>query len=608
MFSMRTNAKRIFLYSFSFILMSSCTTAHRIASPSQPVTAIEIGQDPQIGCLDLAENFCNSLYSKNSLGNIEVIRPGGNISILQGETINDFNQQFYSYSRAKINGREKLPNTFNRILTEYSYFKKLQSLLTRSSRKQMTLQERIHFERLDKELESIWSMAFEETLLRRMVARFPSYHRIGQREMPPEYEIEYKKERRRLNNQISTALWSGNKNWAHVKETFKQLQYSFYRVIDRLDVDNSLKDDFKERIRTVQLALPGSRPEIEDNGCSSTTVNAFYYKYLNIITVCAGDFNTEDILQTLAHEMSHALDFSRSLYNFENRSELAVFQKNLRRQICTDKKIDCANWSLYKNDLQRLLQSLTNFNPPLKQFNQCLQLSRPGNIPTETDYARIAKSDTMSIFSSLADNDYFLRITKDKLPLRNGKNIKNPYYLNPCKYYHWSNDEEPPEDEINSLVYFTAEYMCSEKTSNEKFQSALEVSQSITEAVTIATLKASGEFSSDSTMMAEGFSSPSNERFADVFGSYAIKDYLSMFPSISDRRGKFLASISWLCTEPSLAAKFPEETLVQNKYLSSEHTSGTVRLKEIIGEPIQASLNCRKDFVEPECKLPLSGL
>lgn len=588
---------------FLLVLLSNCTSNQTHIKEQEEKFVIE--NNSEVGCFNLAENYCKSLYADSSLGNIEIIRPSGNISIRQGETLNNFSQQFYSYSRAKLKAKDKLPVIFNKTLDELDYFNKLNELLSRKPRSQMTLVERIHFDRLSSEVETIWDTALEETIIKRMTYQYPGFQRIANRDMPPEYEIEYQKVRRRLHNQISMALWHEDKNWAKVEATFEKLQESFSTVIDRLAIDESVKSDFKNRIKTIKLTLPGSRPEIPESECSSTTVNAFYYKYLNLITVCAGDFNSEDILQTLAHEMSHALDFSRSIYNFKMNTELVNIQKNIRKQVCETKKIDCNLWNNFKTELPNYLNKYLSYRPVLKEFNQCLKLKHDTLAPKEEDYQRIAKSGTGEIFSSFASSDNFLRITKERLPLRNGKIIKNPYYLNPCKYYHWSSDEEPPEDEINSLVYFTAEYMCTEGNLSEKFKQSLETSKKLTEQVLTETLKLGGEFSSNSAMIDEGFSSPSNERYADVFGSYVIKEYLKSFNSIEDRRGKFLASLSWLCSEPSLTSHFPEESLIQSKYLNSLHTSGNSRFKEILAQPIRSSLKCKKDFEINECFLPL---
>ena len=91
-------------------------------------------------------------------------------------------------------------------------------------------------------------------------------------------------------------------------------------MIDELDAPADLRNAWRERIDAVELVLPGSRPSVADDECVATKANAYYYTYLNLLTVCAGDFNSEDILQTLAHEMAHSLDLDRSRYLYQASS------------------------------------------------------------------------------------------------------------------------------------------------------------------------------------------------------------------------------------------------------------------------------------------------
>ena len=572
-------------------------------SPSADFQSFHVQSGKQLGCLSLNDKYCNSLHDPTSQGNLEVVRPKGVIRILQGETRNDFSQVFYQYSKAKIRRREALPRTLRGILDDRGYFVKLNALLNRSPRTQMSVFERIQYDRMAAEVSQIWTTALDETVLRRMVQKFPGYQRIRSREMPPEYEIEATKERRKLLNQVSLALWREDKNWSEVEATFQALQKSYLNVIARLNIDEETRADFSQRIRDVKLVLPGSTPEISDYECSSTTINAYYYRYLNVITVCAGDFNSEDILQTLAHEMAHALDITRSMYLFKMQSQLVKHQQRFRHQICTEKKVDCADWKAFKENIPKYLNEFDKFKPDLKSFNQCLKRRATTKTASSSDYQRIAQSTAVSSFSSLAGADYFLRIIKDKLPLKNGRMVKNPYYLNPCAYYLWTKEEEPPEDEINSLVYFTAEYSCGEASASERFRSSLETSKKFAEMVITKSLALAGEFSSHDRLMNEGFSSSPAERFADVMGSYAMADYLNQTPSIEDRRGKYLASISWLCEEPSLRTQFPEESSVENDFNEEVHTDGLFRIQEILSAPIRSSLQCQKDFQFKECSL-----
>jgi hypothetical protein len=198
-----------------------------------------------------------------------------------------------------------------------------------------------------------------------------------------------------------------------------------------------------------------------------------------------------------------------------------------------------------------------------------------------------------------------LRIIKKKLPLRNGKLNQNPYYLDPCKYYLWSHGEEPPEEELSSLVYFTAEYRCSSPDDGDRFRKAIEVSKDMTEKLLLSMLKLEGEFSTAEAMEREGFSSSPIERFADVLGSFAMSEFLQSSPHITDRRARFLAGSAWQCSEPSLTSRFPDESRVESEYSFTHHSEGLERRREILSEPMRVALNCEKDFEFPECPIPL---
>ncbi len=551
--------------------------------------------------------YCKFLYDPSALGNLEVIRPKGNIKILQGETNNDFSQVVYHYAKAKVARKDFLPKELRTGLKDLNYFKKLAELLDRPPLQLMSFDERVRYDRLNSEVDRIWESALDETVLGRMKRKYPGIHQIRNKEMPPEYDIEYQKERRNLLTQVSKALWKEDKNWAKVIETFQHLQEAYNQVIDRLDIDRETRAQFHERIQSVKLVLPGSIPEIADYECSSTTANAYYYKYLNIITVCAGDFNSEDILQTLAHELGHSLDVSRFTYLFKMKSELAQKQSGLRRQVCQEKKIECDQWEDFKKKLPERLAIFGQFKPELQETNQCLKRRPVLKTPTGEDYSRIAKNMTTSIYSSLAGGSFFLRIIKDQLPLRNGKLVKNPYYLDPCQYFLWTKEEEPPEDEINSLTYFTAEYSCQKLNNSEAFKKAIEVSKAMTEQVYTKMLQVSGQFSSNEFLVKEGFASSPVERFADVMGSAAVAEYMKRFPQVSDRRGKLLASVSWLCSEPSLKSRFPEESQIESDYSNDPHTDGFSRFQEILSAPLRESMQCRKDFTFSECALPMKS-
>lgn len=588
--------------------VSACTGTQSKTAKAPPPDILPSLQTPQgaIGCEKMMDDYCAFLYSPETLGNLEVPHLNESLKVLQGETENDFPEVYYRYSKAKLNNQNSLPADFLQTLSPYNYFDQLRRSLSRKARQHMTLAERLEAERLDSMLDSEWTEAINATVWIRLSKTYPGVFQLSDRQMPPEYEIESKKIHRVLISEISKALWHNDRNWKKVEDTFLKLKLTFAAVINTLDLDDNTKTSWKARINSMKLALPGSLPEISDDECSTTTINAYYYRYLDVITVCAGDFNSEDILLTLAHEMSHALDISRTMYLHKTQSALGVAEKDLRNRVCEgDPVFSCDNWEDFKKQFPERLQDLSVFHPDLLDFNRCLKRKPNTKTPGRDDLTRIAHTLTTNRYSNLATNSYFLRIIKRKIPLRNGRLNQNPYYLDPCKYYLWSHGEEPPEDELSSLVYFTAEYRCSDPDDPDRFRKAIEVSRSMTENLLYADLKMEGEFSASDIMEREGFSSSPIERFADVLGSYAMSAFLQTSPHIIDRRAQFLASSAWQCSEPSLNSRYPDESRVENQYAFSQHSEGLERRREILSEPIRETLSCEKDFEFNECQIPL---
>jgi hypothetical protein len=532
------------------------------------------------------DNYCSELYSPKASGNL-VIERHKPIQIMEGETANQFSEVFFRYSMAKIKNKRYLPADFLSILDRYNYFDKLDDFIHRRPIPKMSLEERLGSEHMEHLLDGIWQSAVEQTILSRMSAKYKGFHQIPTRLMPIEYELEEHRMRRNLISEFSKVLWKDNANWKKVIDGFNDLKLSFYNLFEKLDIPNDLRQDWKNRIRSIELVLPGSLPEISDEECSTTTINAYYYKYLNVLTVCAGDFNSEDILLTLAHEMSHALGLDRGLYTYLQNSTLAQEQKDLRNKLCTPKaEWSCQDWEKFKNDLPQNLSKIEGYKAPLPEFGQCLKKVRETRPLTSADLDRLSMKISKNRISAFASTDLILRLIKDTLPMKNGKMQANPNYMNPCSYYLWSKKEEPVEDDIYSLIYFAAEYKCSSSEESTRLKSAIDTSEKLTASVLKTVLKVEGEFSDRPELTSEGFSSPPFERFADVVGTYAVSEYLTRFSGEWERRTKFLASSSWLCQEPSLESKYPVESSVVMQFSLDPHSQGEDRKMEIFSKPI----------------------
>jgi hypothetical protein len=555
-------------------------------------------------CKAMMDSYCNTLYSPEAQGNLEIKQSTSSIQILQGETRNEFSQVYYRYAKAKLKNHMALPADFRHALERGAYFTKLRLYLARPPRARMTLSQRLESENTNFELNYIWSAALNEAILARLTQKYPGFHRISENSMPIELQLERRRLRRVLISEISRAIWRDDKNWQKVEQGFDRLKVSFLRMIPQLDIPKSIADDWSERVASIQLALPGSTPAISDEECSSTTINAYYFTYLNVLTVCAGDFNSEDILQTLAHEMAHALGIDRSTYLFEVNSDFGKQLATFRANVCKPEAFSCDQWSAYKASFEEKLKSLDGYEPQLRSFNQCLKRRPTSKELSDDDIARFARTIVNDRMSDLASGDRFLRLTKAQIPMRNGKSEKNPNYLNPCEYSLWSQGEEPIHDPLTTMLYFTAEYRCSDKQGPGKLKAAIEVSKAMTTELFERVLRAEGEFSSRGLLENQGYASPPFERFADVVGSYALAELLKLIPQKWNRQNVFLASSSWQCLEPSLASRFPDESAVEHEYVFDDHTGGDLRQKELFSTPIRETIGCEKDFEFNECSIP----
>lgn len=596
-----------FIMVFGFLI--GCTSV-KLAPEPIPLKTFSsdafVQEDEMPKCKHLLDSYCKFLYAPDVMGNIQVKRAQSSTQILQGETVNGFSQVFYRYAEAKLRYQARLPKDFNAILRRYDYFNKMREFLNRKPRETMSVSQRLHSEKLDYDLGSIWAMAVNETVLNRMMQKFPGFHKVPDKLIPLELVLEQRRLRRVLISELSNALWRDDKNWKDVEHAFVRLQDGYSRLISKLDIPKSLQESWQQKIREIKLVVPGAIPAISDEECSSTTINAYYFTNLNMLTICAGDFNSEDIMQTLAHEMGHALGIDRTQYLFQIESDFGRNLSRLRQQLCQPETFSCEEWEKYKSKFDARLTSLDGFRPDLPEVQRCLKRRQTAKPLVEDDIHRFARNIVTDRISDLASSDRFLRITKPTIPMRNGLEQQNPNYLNPCSYYLWSQGEEPVDSELTTLLFFTAEYRCSAEPAPQKMKNAIEIAKALSIKVVEKSLAIEGEFSARSLLETEGFSSAPYERFADLIGGYAMAELLEELPNEWDRRNKFLASSSWQCLEPSLASHFPNESAVEKEYVFDAHAEGDQRRKELFSTPIRKAIGCEKDFEFQECHLPFN--
>lgn len=571
----------------------------RYVSPAELSTSSE-----NIGCKTMVNNFCTRLYSPDAKGNLSISDETQKFSTLQGFTRNDFDLPWFSFYRARLDRAELLPADLRRSLLRRGFFEKLETLVKRPSKKKMRLDESIDFQDLENNVDTMWDQAIDESIARRLEKKFPGSYRLKDGESTQDIETELERLRATLWSEISLALWKGHPNWKTVEQDFKNLQKSFIVAIDTFNIDAKLKEKWKQKIMTVRLALPGENPVTANRDCVSVTRNAFYYKYLNTVTVCAGYFTGGSQILTLAHELAHSIDFSSRLIDSQQSTQLAMAFTNLRNRVCsTEKQLSCDEWSSFKTSFDESLEQMREISPEAQSVHSCLQKSSPSKLLSYDVIAEKAQDITKKRISELTRNSSFFRLTSKEITQPDGIKIKNLSYLNPCAYEAWPSGKIAIDSEFASLLIFSASYRCSETEGTTRLRNAIVETKSMTEKLLATAIASESIFSARDELQAEGYSSPPTERFADHIGSYAVAEYLKQFPSVQSRRAAYLASNFWLCERPS----FRSENYDQYQALSDlmidrgVHPENEERIKDWLSAPVQAALSCKRDFEENSC-------
>lgn len=558
----------------------------------------------QIGCQAMVQNFCGQLYSPDAQGNLQIRDTTQSYRTALGSTRNDFDAARYAFHKARLQKRQLLPRDLKASLERREFFSHLSRLLSRPARSKMDIESKFEFEDLESRVDSVWSLAIKETVSRRIERRFPGTFRLKNAEVPQHIDIEVSRVRGKLWAEISLALWKGHPNWKSVEDDFENLKAAYIEVIDGLKLTSPVKAAWKLKLQSIRLALPGEDPVTANQECISTTRNAYYYRYLNSVTVCAGYFTGGGQILTLAHELAHSLDFSSRMIDLQQSSTLMERLHSLKADVCSTKPdFDCGSWTEFKSAFDENLKSLPASDFEAREVHSCLHKA---SLSRELDDEVIEEKASDSIrkrFSEFATNSTYFRLTNPEIKNAKGHLVKNPSYLNPCAGEVWDIGKYALDSDFVSLVFFTAAYRCSEEQGAARLRAAIIESKEMNERLLASVMKSEGPFSARDELQSEGYSSPSTERFADRIGSYAVAKYLEKFPSVESRRAIYLASSFWLCEKPTLKAENLDQFKALNEFIIDRgaHAESDSRIADWLSPPIREALHCTKDFDMPVC-------
>jgi hypothetical protein len=573
------------------------------SADSQIIPPIFNVPEGKIGCKALMDQYCTKLYSTEARGNLRVTDGAMEFLTLQGQTQNNFDTAGYSFYQVRLEKKAKLPYDLRKSLVKRKYFELLAKMLKRPNKKNLEFEQGIAQKELEKEVDRIWNNAIDEVIASRLEIKFPGSYQLSEEELPQEVDFERTRVRFRLWSEISVALWTDHPRWLKVQQVFDRLKDSFRVAIKSNVKSEEIQKAWLTKLAKMKLKLPGQNPMTANQECISTARNAYYYPYLNTLTVCAGYFNGGEQIQTLAHEMAHGFDYNSRLVDYMQSSILSQSIKTLRKDLCETPEFDCETWNNFRQNFSSQVASITSYQAEFIPFHQCLQKTKPTKEITPEIIEEKSTKLTKMRFSDFTKNSSLFRITSESLPTEAGGFIKNPNYLNPCGYYIWNTDLLPLDSEFTSLLFFTSAYRCDTKDKENPVRAAVEISREMTKELIKAAISSESEFSSRAEMQTDSYSSPPTERFADRLGSFVVAEYLRKYPTAVERRTRYLVSSSWLCDRPSLRSSNYHmyqalRDLIVDRTLYPESAD---RMKDWLSPNIREQLSCQTDFKHDEC-------
>lgn len=592
------------------VLYAYITTAAKDrAEKESDFFMMDLEKQKSNGCKSIVDNYCHQLHSNEARGNLRIKNKDLSEALTTaGSTINNFDSAVFAYHKARIKQKNKLPKDLLAALEKRAFYEDLTVLLSRPSRKNMNSGSRIYYGDLENNVDSKWDQAVEEVVLRRLAKKFPQIYTTDDANIPREIEVEYTRVYYSLWTEISKALWSNDVRWIKIKALFDQLKISFSNVIKDMNVSDDVKESWIKKVNSVLLRTPGFNPAVASRDCISASRNAYYYPYLNTITICAGYLNTGEQIQTLAHELAHSIDQSSRLIDHLKSSSMLSSFVELRQSLCKKKDFKCEQWTQFGEKFKDNLAQLADHRKDVYSFHRCLKINE-ATLPFDGQaQERLASKITSENFSTLIKSSAFFRIIKKSIPVGYNSVRPNPSFMNPCDYYTWDLDVFAPDGELASLLMFTAAFQCVEGDDIFRMRAAIDQSKQYAQEITSVLLGLEGEFSSRDEMQEERYSSSPNERFADRIGSAIVADYLKTFHSkenAEDLRSLFLASSYWLCDKPTLRTTHLEEYQSLSDIIidKSVHEDNSNRIKDWLSPALREILACEKDFEHAECSI-----
>lgn len=559
-------------------------------------------ENPGVSCHDLVENFCADLWRSPNSGNMD-LKSGGQVYKLRfGKTKNGISEARYAFVDSLVKNFRYLPEDIQESFKKTKLEQTLRAYLHRKDTKKLELADNFRPE-YARNMLSFLNEAVRPVVMARTEKVFPGYVRMRAEEMSNELDQTFEKNEDQVWSEIFVATWKNNQSWAQIKELFKLLQQEYVIVINEdPDLTPELKAEAIRNLKSVKLVIPGENVTNSNSSrwhtCGIDMNNAFYSGYWHELTICAGDFTSNEGLLTLAHEMGHSFSLGRRLRTYWKESDYGRSVAGLYERSCQDRRFSCEEWEKVKKRLPREGESLASYKYDDAKYLDTFVDRELSPVPEGGELTKLADRLNRGTLRSEVNGRYLEGILKPMEVLANGAEVKNFKYLSACRNYsRWPNTEQVYENEaLQFELFFANEYFCriqKKESETDALRESIKTASELTQDAWKLFMRVPGRFSGWQDARDEGFAHDIEEDLVDAFSSRVVARMLAKNPRIEERRARYLANVATFCDAPSFRERYPKEVGVLREFTNLSHSVGQDRRDKLMTPNIREVLQCR---------------
>jgi hypothetical protein len=573
------------------------------AKPAENCTDFSCHDEDKKGCVGQFESFCKELYSDKNKGNMDVLLPNKETINIRLSKTNERNENsiFEAYNQAKLESKDNLPADFKAELDKKDYFKDLAEYTNLV--KQKTVGGIKEDQAKLGDLNYTWRHALDNVVTARTEKVIPGYSSKEVDRLTYQDELTFQRNADQLRVQINSSIWKNNPAWKKIEFEFKNVKGEYIKYLsENKTLSDSTRKKMIEKMKSVELILPGTNINSVDDECAQTENNAYYDSTINKLTVCAGRFSIPGIA-VMGHELSHAIDPNILLRDDINNSDVSKHFENYLKQSCSETKPKCEDWINLKKEL-------TNFKADKKpyyseKYLQCLRQKKLTAWPEKSVLNDITSMDVNSFIDNLARNNVLLALAAPEIRNRSGEKEKNNLYMNICESFGVKYEKFNLNSRLVAGLAYVTEYRCSnQKTDSDKLTAATNEAKALAIQFQNNSLEAENSLTGNSEMIRRGYSSPLGEKVADNIGlNVASRVINKRFKDTETRKKIFFSAGSVHCDGYTLQSDYPSLAVAQKAFSSEPHSQNYNRRRELMTKDIRTVLGCEKDFDMQDCEL-----